>query len=151
MTDKETSTNEIFTKTVVIQASAEAIWKALTEPEQMKKWMSEAEMEVTTNWRVGSLIVVRVLMYKKWAESTGTVLVCEPLQALRYTHLSSISRLPDTAENHAVFEFQLIASNEQTALKFTARNFATETIYKHLAFYWNVALEQLKKFAEGRL
>lgn len=68
---------------------------------------------------------------------------------LSYTHLSSISGLKDEPQNYTIFEFRLTPTEGQTSLTFTTRNFPTETIYKHLAFYWNVTLEVLKKFVEN--
>ena len=36
-----------------------------------------------------------------------------------------------------------------TELTLTLSNFTTETIYKHLNFYWNTTLEVLKNFIES--
>lgn len=114
----------------------------------MKPWMAESEIEIITEWKVGSPFLIRGTLHKVKFENRGTVIQFEAERALKYTHLSSISRLPDQPENHAIFEFQLTPMGEQTALTFTASNFATEAIYRHLAFYWNVALELLKKRVE---
>ena len=71
------------------------------------------------------------------------------MQALQYSHLSSRSRLPDLTENYVVIGFVLTPQNNQTVVTLTASNFPTEVIYKHLAFYWNVAMELLKKNLES--
>jgi hypothetical protein len=39
---------------------------------------------------------------------------------------------------------------KQTALALTLSNFPTESIYQHLAFYWTVTLEALKRMIEER-
>lgn len=83
-------------------------------------------------------------------ENRGTVLQFEPEKALQYTHLSSISRLPDRPENHATIAFRLIPIGDQTTLELTLSNFHNESIQKHLVFYWNVTLEVLKRTVEGR-
>jgi hypothetical protein len=78
----------------------------------------------------------------------GVVLEFEPLQRLAYTHLSSISELADREENYTVIEFGLKAGAELTI---GIRNFPTDEIYHHMAFYWNVAPELLKKFVENNI
>jgi len=81
-------------------------------------------------------------------KNNGTVLQFEPEKILRYNHLSSLSRLPDKLENYSVVEFGLTPIENQTTLTLTLSNFPTENIYKHLAFYWNVTLEILKRLVE---
>jgi hypothetical protein len=83
-----------------------------------------------------------------YVESNGTVLVFEQEKKLQYNHLSSLSRLPDELENYSIIEFILSPIENQTILTITLSNFPTEEIYRHLAFYWNVTLEILKKQIE---
>jgi uncharacterized protein YndB with AHSA1/START domain len=137
-----------FVKTIIIDAPVSRVWEALTTPELMKKWMSESEIDILTNWKVGSPFIIRGKLHGIKFENTGTVLAFEEEKVLRYSHLSSISRLPDKPESYAVFEFLLTPIDHQTSLAFKASNFATETIDKHLAFYWNVTLEILKRMIE---
>ena len=112
--------------------------------------MSETPIEIITDWQIGSSFTIKGTLYKKQFQNNGTVLLFEPESLLRYTHLSSLSRLPDSAENYTVFDFRLTQSQGSTSLTLTINNFPTETIYKHLAFYWNVTLELLKRFIEAR-
>jgi hypothetical protein len=114
----------------------------------MKKWMSETEIDILTDWKVGNPFVIRGVLHRVKFENKGTVLQFEPEKLLQYSHLSSLSKLPDTPENYSILEFRLASINDQTELAFTASNFPTETIYKHLAFYWNVTLELLKRMIE---
>ena len=138
----------IINKTVHIHAPAPKVWEALTNLELMKKWMFETEISITTDWNVGSPIVMRGNLNGKNFENNGTVLQFEPEKILRYTHLSSLSRLADKPENYSVLEFRVAPIENQTALTLTLSNFPTESIYKHLAFYWNVTLEVLKRRLE---
>ena len=143
------STNgNIVRKTVHINAPTSVVWEALTNPEIMKKWMSETEINILTNWRVGTPFVIRGSLHRVMFENKGTVLQFELEKLLQYSHLSSLSRLPDTPENYSIIEFRLAPINNQTELAFTASNFPTEIIYKHFAFYWNVTLEILKRMME---
>jgi hypothetical protein len=117
-------------------------------PEVMKKWMFETEIHIITDWKVGTPIVIRGKVNGKNFVNNGKVLQFEPETILRYNHLSSLSRLPDKPENYSVLEFRLAPIENQTALTLTLSNFPTESIYKHLAFYWNVTLEILKRMIE---
>jgi uncharacterized protein YndB with AHSA1/START domain len=140
--------DEIFNKTVTINAPISKVWDTLTNPESMKKWMSETEIDIITTWKVGSPILIRGRLHGIKFENKGTVLQFEPEKFLEYSHLSSISRLPDKPENYSLFEFRLAPLGRGTSLTLIVRNSATESIHKHLAFYWNVILGILKRMIE---
>jgi uncharacterized protein YndB with AHSA1/START domain len=136
-------------RTVSIDATPAAVWRALTEPARMRRWMGEPEMEIEidTDWTVGGPIVVRGVHHVRF-EGRGTVRRFEPGQALEYTQLSSVSRLPDVPESYSLIGFELASRGEGTDLTLTLRDFPTHTIYKHLDFYWRTTLEILKQFVE---
>ncbi|MFN8382972.1 MAG: SRPBCC domain-containing protein [Anaerolineales bacterium] len=141
----------IINKIVYINAPASEVWKALTIPDLMKKWMSETDITILTDWMVGSSIQIRGNLSGVNFENKGTVLQFEPENTLRYSHLSSLSRLPDQPESYSIIEFTLSPVEEQTALSVTVSNFPTEVIYKHLAFYWNVTPGILKRKLEEQV
>jgi hypothetical protein len=116
----------------------------------MKKWMSETEIDILTDWAVGNPVVIRGKLHGIRFENQGRVLQFELEKVLRYSHLSSLSRLPDRPENYSVMDFRLTPDEDQTALTLTLSNFPTESIEKHLAFYWNVTLEILKRMMEDQ-
>lgn len=124
------------------------VWDHLTQPLLMNSWMSEERLEIITDWNVGTAITIGLELHGIKVQSSGTVLACEPQHLLRYTHLSSLSELPDIQENYAVLQFLLEAAPEGTRLEVSISNFATEAIYRHMLFYWNTALELLKKKIE---
>jgi len=126
------------------------VWEALTNPELMKKWMSETEINIITDWNVGSPMIIRGDLHGIKFENKGTVLQFEPEKILQYNYLSSISRLPDQPGNYSNIEFRLAPIEDQTALTVLVSNFPTEIIYKHLAFYWNVTLEIFKRLIENQ-
>ena len=141
--------DKILTKTIKINAPISMVWDALTNPDLMKKWMSESEIEIITDWQVGNPFLIRGKLHGIKFENTGRVLQFEPGKLLEYSHLSSLSRLPDKPENYSVIAFSIAPSEDQTTLTLTASNFPTETIYKHVAFYWNVTPEILKRMLES--
>jgi uncharacterized protein YndB with AHSA1/START domain len=147
--DTLSADRKIFSKAVRINAPTSKVWQVLTTPESMKKWMMpDIEIDIITDWKVGNPIIMHGTMNGKIFENQGTVLQFEPEKALQYSHLSSISRLPDWPESYTIMEFELQPNENQTTLTLTLRNFPTESIYKHLTFYWNVTLEILKKMIE---
>ncbi|MDP2345714.1 MAG: SRPBCC domain-containing protein [Deltaproteobacteria bacterium] len=86
---------------IIINAAPSCVWEALTNPGQVKQWMGEPEMgvELETSWVVGAPILVSGFHHTRF-ENKGTVLRFEPPKLLRYTHLSSLSRLVDKPENY---------------------------------------------------
>ena len=141
--------SKVFSKSIHIHAAVSRVWEVLTTPEFMKKWMFDADLEVITDWKIGNPFVIRGDLHGLPFENTGVVLQFEPERILRYTHLSSVSRLKKVPENFTLIEFQLAPVERETDLTITLSNFPTETIYKHLAYYWTVTLEIIKKMAEA--
>lgn len=134
---------------VTINAAAATVWQTLTDPAVMQQWMAESELTIDTDWTVGSPILIRGELHHLPFANKGTVLQFMPEQLLQYTHLSSLSALPDQPDSYSILTFQLAPTATQTALTVTVTNFPTETIYKHLAFYWTVVLEILKRKIEA--
>lgn len=140
--------DKCITKTITINAPPATVWAALTEPAIMQQWMAEEEIEILTNWQIGQPMLIRGHLHRIKFENKGQVLQYQPERLLQYTHLSSLSRLPDEPASYTILAFRLAPSTAQTALTLTVWNFPTETIYKHLAFYWPVALAMAKKLIE---
>ncbi len=135
-----------------IQAPPSVVWRALTDVDSMKKWIAEPEMrvEIATDWRVGSPIVVKGRHNNVGFENKGTVLCFEQNSLLRYSHLSSISRLPDQAENYTTIEFRLAPAEENsTSLKVSISNFPSEAIFQHWQFYWRTTIGVVERFIES--
>jgi len=136
-------------KTITINAIPEQVWNALTNPGIMKKWMAEPEfeLEITTDWRVGHPITIKGFHHLPFINK-GTVLRFEPYRVFKYNYLSSISELPEEPQNFTSIKFRLTPQEQQTLLTVTLKNFPTETIFKHVDFYWNNTLAILKKLVE---
>jgi uncharacterized protein YndB with AHSA1/START domain len=140
----------VIENSTTINAPPSKVWRALTDPDLMKHWMSEPEMrlEIITDWKVGSPIIVKGHHHVDF-ENKGTILHFEPDSILRYSHLSSISRLPDVAESYTMIEFRLAPIEENsTSLNVRTSNFPSEPIFKHWEYYWRITIEVLKRFIE---
>lgn len=140
-----------FEQTLLIHAPVNAVWDDLTQGELMKEWMGEPEMsiEVETDWAVGSPFTVRGFHHVPF-QNTGAVLEYQPMARLAYTHLSSLSRLPDLPENYTTLQFALECIGHTVSLTLVATGFPSEAIFKHLQFYWSGTLEILKQHVERR-
>jgi uncharacterized protein YndB with AHSA1/START domain len=143
--------NEPIKNTILIDSTPDVVWELLTNHDQIKQWIADPEMEpeIITEWKVNGPIIIRGFHHLKF-ENKGTVLQFKPNQILSYSHLSSVSRLPDIPKNYSIFEFSLIPIGNQTSLTITVSNFPTETIYKHLKFYWEVTPGIIKGIAEKK-
>lgn len=139
-----------FSTTVTIHSNPAEVWKALTYPNRMIEWMGEPEMqiEIQTDWKVNAPIFIRGFHHIRF-ENKGIVLQFDKGKILRYSHLSSVSRLPDIPENYSVFEFILEPKEGQTLLTFTIDNFPSYAIRKHLEFYWRTTVFKIKQAVES--
>lgn len=138
-------------KSITIQAPAHTVWAFLTEPARMIQWMGEPEMDlqIITSWAVGQPVLIKGFHHVTF-EARGMVMQCEPGHRLQYSQVSSVSGLPDAPESYSVLTFELKPANETTQLTLHIENFPTETIYKHLDFYWQGTLDILKNAVENR-
>lgn len=150
MNNLEIQRKRTFIKEVLIEALPLAVWDALVIPDLMKQWMFDSALTIDAEWRPGGAVVISGDMHGSYFENNGFVLRFEPERFLAYSHLSSLSHLADEPVNYSVLEFCLTEIAGQTRLILTMHNFPTEEIYRHLAFYWLVTMEILKKFIEAR-
>ncbi len=152
MIDDQLADCQTVCKSIRINASPKAVWEALTQPGLMKNWMADSAIEIITTWEVGSPIIINIeeVSYKTSFKNTGIVLQFLEERVLEYSHLSSISRLADEAENYTIIRFTLQQEEDHTLLELNLSNFPTQSHYKHIDFYWAVTLEILKQFVEER-
>ncbi len=143
----------VIQKEIHIQASSIVVWKYLIQPEWMKKWMldDDTALDIETTWEAGSSIQIKGNLHGIAFENNGQIKTYDPEKALAYTHLSSLSQLPDREENYCVLEFALSETGHQTYLQLTISNFPTESVYYHLDFYWQSTLVVLKNQIEAEV
>ena len=139
----------IINKTININAPASRVWEALTTPSIMKRWMTDAEMDIISDFRTGSAIVITGNLHGIPYENKGTILQFEPSSVLKYNYWSSLSQHEDVPENYSLITFRLMSAEGATTLVFTQTNFTEDVIFKHFNFYWNTALQLLRKLSEG--
>jgi uncharacterized protein YndB with AHSA1/START domain len=135
------------TASILINATAASVWKALTTPELMKQWFFGTETE--TDWSVGGPIVHRGEYQGQAYVDKGTVLAFEPEKLLVHTHWSSVSGVPDEPENYQTVSWVLTERDGQTELTVTDDNIRTEEAREASDQGWAAALSALKGVVES--
>lgn len=116
----------------------------------MTQWMGDPEMEIEiiSDWQVDAPFIVKGFHHFPF-ENLGKIQQFEAKKTFQYSHLSSLSELPDKPENYTIISFRLQECGEHsTELTVEVENFPTEAIYKHWAFYWNGTVHLLKTLVE---
>jgi len=139
-----------FSEEVVVEQSVSVVWRHLVSHDSMRHWLGgdDYSVEVDTTWALGSAIVIRGVHHLPF-ENRGVILAFCPCRELGFTHLSSLSRLPDQPASYTKLSFVLEAAGNRTVLRFEASGFPTMAIYRHLHFYWMGTLDAFKRYVES--
>ncbi|MFO0683876.1 MAG: SRPBCC domain-containing protein [Sandaracinus sp.] len=136
---------------IEIAAPPDRVWAALTDPEALRRWMADehAPLEIELDPVVGGRAVFRRASPEP-IEARGVVTALEPMRRLAYTHLADISALPERPESYATLVFRLAPIAAGTHVTLDLCDAPTESIEKHLVFYWRTTLEMLRRDVEPR-
>ena len=136
---------DYFSTNITINSTPTKVWQTLTDHELMVQWLGDPDMEieVKTTWQINTPIIIKGFHHVKF-ENTGIVLAFDKERKLSFTHLSSVSRLPDIPENYSTLTFTLKPISNATHLTLKIENFPTESIRKHLEFYWRTTIITIK-------
>ena len=140
---------------ITIQAPAEKVWDALTNPAQTKKYMFGCE--ALSDWKEGSPLLwkgnfngVEVVAVK------GTILKIQPGKYLAYTAIDPNNpSVPDLPENYLTVTCDLLEEAGQTTLTATQGDYSTvadgENRYKHTidGGGWDPILVEIKRILEA--
>jgi uncharacterized protein YndB with AHSA1/START domain len=136
----------VATATIEIEARIAAVWKALVDPEMIKKYLFGTE--ATSDWKVGSAITYKGIWQGKSYEDKGTILELVPNQLLKSTYWSGMSGLEDKAENYSTVTYSLLEKNGKTILVVTQDNNPTKESAAHSESNWGIVLKGLKEIVE---
>ncbi len=126
--------------TSIIHSPIDRVWRALTDPEDIAKYMMGAQ--VTTDWKAGSAITWKGEWKGKAFEDTGRVLTATEPDLLKCSHSSKTAE--GAAEEH-VITIELKEVGGATPLNLTQDNHATQEASDHAAENWTMMLDGLKK------
>ena len=137
---------------IEIGATPGTVWDALTNPDSIKRWMFDTELEVVSDRQLGRPIVFRGELNGSRFENHGTIRAFVPETVFEYDYWSTLSRskVPDRPENYTTVRFELAKMDRGTMLTLLLSGFADESIYRHVKFYWNGTMHILKRFCEER-
>jgi uncharacterized protein YndB with AHSA1/START domain len=130
-----------------INASPAQVWSALTDPEQIKKFMFGTDVQ--TDWQQGSSIVWKGVYEGKEYEDKGEILEIEQGRRLKVTHFSPLSGQPDVPENYHTLVYELQERGSTTHLTLSQDNNASEEAAEHSRGMWAMLLAGVKKAVEG--
>lgn len=141
-------TDHIARAETTIAAPADRVWKALTDPAQVKQYMMGAT--VASDYEEGSPITWKGEIKGKSFADHGVVKRVTPNQLLEYTHFSPMEGKPDSPENYHTVTVQLTPDGSATRVSLAQTNNATDDARKHSEDNWNAMLAGMKKIVEAK-
>jgi uncharacterized protein YndB with AHSA1/START domain len=129
-----------------IDAPPDKVWRALTEPELIKKYMFGSE--VTTDWQPGSPITWKGEFEGREYEDKGEIIAVEPGQRLEVTHFSPLTGQEDRPENYHRVRYALQQTTGGTSVRLTQDNSSSAEEAEHSAANWQMMLDGLKNVVE---
>lgn len=130
-----------------IRAKPESVWKALTDPELIKRYLFGTQ--ASSDWKVGSTITYRGTWQGKPYEDKGIILEIEPNRIFKSTYWSGLSGLPDIPENYNTVSYELAPVGGGTRLSVAQDNNSTEEGKAQAEGNWLVVLKALKELLES--
>ena len=135
-------------KTITIHAPVERVWKALTDPAEVKQYFFGSNLHTT--WKPGTPVRFTGEWDGKSYEDKGTVLQFEAGKMLQYDYHSSWSDKPDLPENYQIITYRVKSKGDSTLLAISQSNIPTLEQKVHSAQNWGMLLKSLKKLVEGK-
>ena len=136
------------TASISIDASREAVWQALTDPEMIKEYFFGTD--TVTTWEVGSPLRFKGEWEGKTYEDKGTVLAFKKGEQVKYDYWSSMSGTADVPENYGIVTYDLSGDDGAVTVTVTQENIRDEKTRDHSVENWNVVLNQMKNLLEKK-
>jgi len=136
------------TASLFIHASQQAVWKALTDPRQVKQYMFGSEVE--SDWKVGSPVSWRGSFKGKLYEDKGIILENNGQSRLCYSHYSALSGKEDRPENYHTVCIDLRSADGGTKVTLVQDGNESEEARQHSQKNWEAMLQELRKLLEEK-
>jgi len=134
---------------IVIDAPPAQVWKALTSPNLIKKYLMGTD--VSSDWKVGSSIIYTGEYQGNKYHDQGIIKKLEPEKVFQSTYLSSMSGKEDKPENYNLVTYTLKKEGSKTVITLSQDNISTEKEKEHSTQNWNWVLEKLKEVVESNM
>ena len=140
--------------TIDIRAPRDAVWRALTDPAQIKRYFM-GNAEVQTDWEVGSPIAFRGEWNGQTFEDKGEIVTFEPEHELAYSHFSPMTGKPDAPENYHLVDITLDGASDTTSVTLEQSNLTggvsdeDRAARRQFEQHWQQMLEGLRNTVES--
>jgi uncharacterized protein YndB with AHSA1/START domain len=147
----------VISNTISIHAPATAVWDALVNPAQTKKYMFGCE--TVSDWKPGSALLWRGNYEGKEMDFVkGNIVMIEPNKFLAYTVIDPNNpSIPDIPQNYLTVTYTLQEVDDVTTLTVTQGDYlkVAEGEKRYNDSYnngvgWQPILEQIKKIVEEK-
>jgi uncharacterized protein YndB with AHSA1/START domain len=139
-------TGHVATAEAEIRAPRSEVWRALTDPDQIQKYMFGSRVE--TDWKPGSPITWKGEYEGKKYEDKGEILEVVEERRLKVTHFSPLSGEEDAPENYHTLVYELEENDGQTHVSLSQDNNRSEEAADHSRANWEKMLSGLKEVVE---
>lgn len=140
------ATNLKLEKQILLKASKEDVWDALTNPDIIKQYMFGAK--AISDWKLGSELIFEGEYEGKTYRDKGNIMKISPERILQYNYWSGFSGLPDKPENYMIITFELEDAGDDTLLKLTQSQFNNKTQVGHSEAAWDTCFGIIKDILE---
>jgi uncharacterized protein YndB with AHSA1/START domain len=141
-------TGRVATAETDIQAPRSKVWRALTDPDEIEKYMFGSRVE--TDWKPGSRITWKGEYEGKKYEDKGEVLEVERERRLKLTHFSPTSGDEDAPGNYHTLVYELEENDGKTHVSLSQDNNKSEEAAEHSRANWDKMLSGLKEVVEAQ-
>lgn len=133
-------------KSTIINAFPAEVWKKLTDPESIRKFLFDAT--VKTDWKAGHSIEFTGNWKGRDYQGKGEILKIEKEKKLEHTYYSNLSSLPDAPENYCHIIYELEEKDNQTVVSITQTDIDSQDEFDQVSEYWQIVIEKLKVLVE---
>jgi uncharacterized protein YndB with AHSA1/START domain len=137
----------ISKSTILINATKQKVWDALTKPELVKKWQYGSD--VITDWKVGSEIRFRVEWDSKVFEQWGKILEIIPNELIKYSLFFPGPDLEDKEENYFIMTYIISESENKIKLEILKEDNRLGAVKEQESNEENPVLIALKEIIES--
>lgn len=137
----------VATAEIEISAPPARVWDALTDPDQIRRFMFGTRVE--TDWKPGSPIVWKGGYQGREYEDRGEIIEFEAPRLLKVTHFSPLSGREDRPENYHELTYELQERAVGTRIRLSQDNNSSLDEAEHSQGMWETLLSGLKDVVEG--